>query len=104
MNRWKWVVLVALAGFGGFVVAALLRSNLVAVDGCLSVVWLVGTVGAVLLLWGVIRNHDWIYDHTWRMRPLAKLLGPEGMRSVYGVLAVVLLLVALIGAWHFNRL
>jgi hypothetical protein len=52
----------------------------------------------------VIRNHDWIYDHTGRMQPLAELLGPARMRSVYGVLGVVILLVALIAARYFNGL
>lgn len=104
MNWWEQVVPVALAGVGGFVVAALLRSDLVAVDGFFTALCLVGTAGAVLLLWGVVRDHDWIYDHTWRMRPLAKLLGPARMRAVYGVLGVVILLAALIAARYFNGL
>jgi hypothetical protein len=104
MSWWERVVLVALAGVGGFVVAALLRSDLLVVDGGFTVLGLVGTVGAVLLLWGVVRNHAWIPEHTRQMRPLAKLLGPARMRAVYGVLGVVILLAALLAARHFNGL
>lgn len=84
--------------------AALLRSDLWSVDGFFGGLSLMATVGAVLLLWGAICNHGWIYDHTWRMRPLARLLGSARMRYVYGVLGVVLLLMSLIAARYFNGL